>query len=178
MDSDGDNDDGTKTTRKNKSSKKKIEKTWSDNVIFSLISAVEQRRCLYAASESDYMLSKADAWLEVSQAIGEDGKYSVDDCKTKWNILRIVFKRNLNSLRKKKSGSGAGDVSTVQWKFFKAMLFVEAAELQKATESVSNLQLVIINEVLLRNWIPFFIILFTCIFDTAGRYGRHGKSCE
>lgn len=125
--------------------KKKIEKSWPDDAVtFKLIGAVEQHRCLYDASENEYMLSKTDAWLEVSQALEEHGDYSPEDCKTKWNNLRIVFKRNMNTLRSEKSGSGAGDVSTVQWRFFQAMLFVEAAELQKSTASVSNLPLVFI----------------------------------
>lgn len=126
--------------KKKKKNVKKVEAEWKDDVIYKLISAVEERPVLWNAGVSEYKLPKSDAWREVAEAL--DGKYDWEECKAKWGNLRISFKTNLAKARKTKSGQGTAELNTVHWRFFRAMYFIESADAEQSTPSTSNLNIV------------------------------------
>lgn len=130
--------DAKKTRPKQKSYKKKVERTWTDADIFSLIKEIEAQRTLWDFSTPEYKMPKETVWEEVAAAVSAQ----VNDCKAKWGNLRTTFNSNLAKYRKKKSGQSADDSFTVSWKFFKAMMFLEASKVSQSTQSTSSMQLV------------------------------------
>lgn len=131
----------TRRTRKSTAGARKIQHEWTPAQIVTLIAAVEKRRMLWDFGSEEYKLSKVDSWREVCDELG----FEIDsnEVKTKWSSLRVTFKTNLANLRKKKSGQSADDSSTVSWRYFKQMLFLEANDANQSTQSTSTMELVI-----------------------------------
>lgn len=127
-----------KPRQKQKSYKKKVERQWNDTDITNLIKEIETRRLLWDVGAPEYKLPKESLWQEVADTVSA----SVNDCKAKWGNLRVSFNSNLNKYRKKKSGQGTDESYTVTWKFFKAMMFLEASKLSQSTQSTSSMPLV------------------------------------
>lgn len=126
------------TNKSTKRSVKKVLAEWDDESILKLISAVEMHECLWNAGVKEYRNKshRDDAWKDVFNNFGE--KYTVDELSAKWANLRIQFKSYAAKFRKTKSGQGTGE-NQVHWRFFKSMLFIEAAERDQSTYSESNL---------------------------------------
>lgn len=117
----------------------KIQTTWNDDDIANLIKAVENHPGLRDKGLPEYKLPKLSSWQEVADIMKN---YSVHDCKTKWNNLRVTFNTKKNEYRQKKSGQGTDESSKIVWKFFKLMLFLEASDVRQSTESTSSMTLV------------------------------------
>lgn len=84
-------------------------------------------------------MPKEAVWVQVAEVVSAH----VNECKAKWGNLRTTFNSNLAKYRSKKSGQGADDSYTVTWKFFKAMLFLEASKVGQSTQSITSMPLVI-----------------------------------
>lgn len=133
----------TKTRKarpKQKSYKRKVERSWTEEEILNLIKEVEMHPALWDFSCPEYKLPKDAVWQDVANILSA----SMDDCKGKWGNLRTTFNYNLAKYRKKKSGQGSDEIVTVSWKFFKSMMFLEASKVSQSTQSTSSLQLVIL----------------------------------
>ena len=79
------------------------------------------------------------------------------EIKNKWSNLRVTFKINITKLRSKKSGQGTDDVSTVQWRHFRQMLFLESNGMHQSTASTSTLVLVISVSLLFQSTLNQFV---------------------
>ncbi|XP_046805742.1 uncharacterized protein LOC111685068 isoform X1 [Lucilia cuprina] len=130
-------DDCKKKRPKQKSYRKKVESVWTHDNIIRLIEEVEARRCLWDAGCPEYKLPKDMLWQEVADSVN----MSFNDCKGKWANLRTTFNCNLEKLRKKKSGQRTDESFQIVWKYFKPVLFLEAAKVRQSTQSISSLQL-------------------------------------
>lgn len=118
---------------------RKVKHDWTDEQILRLITAVQERPSLWDAGATEYKLPKNDIWQEVADICGN---FTRDDAKIKWGNLRVIFKQNMTKHRKKKSGQGTNESTAVVWRFFKAMLFLEAGDVNQSTQSTSSFKLV------------------------------------
>lgn len=125
---------------KQKSYKKKVERTWTDDEIYRLIKEIEAQPVLWDMGIPEYKLPKDTVWQQVADVISA----SVNDCKGKWGNLRTTFNTNLSKYRKTKSGQGTDESCPITWKFFKAMMFLEASKVSQSTQSTSSMTLVTI----------------------------------
>ncbi|XP_046805743.1 uncharacterized protein LOC111685068 isoform X2 [Lucilia cuprina] len=124
-------DDCKKKRPKQKSYRKKVESVWTHDNIIRLIEEVEARRCLWDAGCPEYKLPKDMLWQEVADSVN----MSFNDCKGKWANLRTTFNCNLEKLRKKKSGQRTDESFQIVWKYFKPVLFLEAAKESATTDA-------------------------------------------
>lgn len=100
--------------------KPKVTIEWSDDEIFQLIKAVEERPCLWNKGLAEYNRSKVKAWEEVvSDMKRPDMKKR--DCKALWSNLSKSF---MAKHRTQKSNQSTDESCTSTWKFFESMLFL------------------------------------------------------
>ena len=123
----------------------------------------------------EYKLAKLAGWREVFSLsiliysyllfnkyqlkVADDLALDIDvlEIKNKWSNLRVTFKLNITKLRSKKSGQGTDDVSTVQWRHFRQMLFLESNGMHQSTASTSTLVLVISVSLLFQSTLNQFV---------------------
>lgn len=155
------------TKQKQKSYKKKVESTWTDDEIYKLIKEIEAQRVLWDMGTPEYKLPKDTVWQQVADIVSA----SVNDCKGKWGNLRTTFNSNLSKYRKTKSGQGTDESCPITWKFFKAMMFLEANKVSQSTQSTSSMTLVffLIAHILFIFQLVFFVKFFGYF---SGRYYR------
>lgn len=122
-----------------KRSRKKVCTDWPEEATVKLISAVESQEALWNPSIKAYRnRSLRDSiWTSIA-ANNLGGQFAVDEVVAKWSNLRVQFRSCETRLKTTKSGQGANE-NSVHWKFFKSMLFISGANLEKAAESISNL---------------------------------------
>lgn len=123
-----------------KRSRKKVCTDWPEEATVKLISAVESQEALWNPSIKAYRnRSLRDSiWTSIA-ANNLGGQFAVDEVVAKWSNLRVQFRSCETRLKTTKSGQGANE-NSVHWKFFKSMLFISGANLEKAAESISNLE--------------------------------------
>ncbi|XP_055921667.1 uncharacterized protein LOC129952837 [Eupeodes corollae] len=110
-----------------------------------LIEHVEKRPPLWNCTHQDYKCPniKSDLWGEVVRELNID-TIKIEEAKIKWNNLRSNFKAFLNKQRTKKSGQGAIDgTATAKYPHYSELMFLESADVQQSSQSISTLELVI-----------------------------------
>lgn len=117
----------------------KVQGEWTDDDVLILIKSVEQRRTLWDKGLTEYKLPKDSTWAEIAEIIG---KHSSDDCKAKWNNLRVTFNINLAKYRSTKSGQATDEKTKIVWRYFNAMMFLESTDVRQSTPSTSSMHLV------------------------------------
>lgn len=121
---------------------------WSEEKILKLIASVEVEECLWNAGNSDYKnkLKRMELWRQISER-DFNSTYTADDLLAKWTNIRIQFKTQ--AAKKKVTKSGQGVEPKREWKFYQAMKFVEQAEEEQTTTTISNLVCISIFLILL-----------------------------
>lgn len=77
-------------------------------------------------------IERQSAWKQMSDA-DFDNKFTDDQLVAKWSNMRIQYRSYFAKYREKKSGD------TIKWKYYEAMSFVDRAEEQQTSTTVSNL---------------------------------------
>lgn len=142
---------------------------WSDDEKFKLIKAVEKRPCLWDKGLAEYKLPKLKVWEEVVSEM-ERSDVKLDDCKALWSNLHITFNTNMAKHRAKKSGQGTDESCTIVWKFFRAMLFLEACDVRQSTASTSSMILVNFSCFNSNSRVNIHLILLLFVRFLGGRY--------
>lgn len=115
--------------------KPRVRSRWSDDDIFKLISRVKYVPMLWNAKDKKYRnkVERQAAWKLISK-VDFNGRFKVSELVAKWSNLRIQYRSYC--LKRQESTSGHG--ANIQWKFFEPMNFVDRAEEELASGTVSN----------------------------------------
>lgn len=145
-----------------KRSRRKVFVEWTDENILKLIGAVELEECLWNAGNCDYKnkIKRMCLWRDISER-DFSGNYSADDLLAKWTNIRIQFKTQVS--KNKMTKSGQGTEAKREWKFYQAMKFIEQAEKEQRSTTISNL---------VRFFFFQFEMFFHVIFFHSGFFGR------
>lgn len=118
--------------------KPKVVVGWTEENVLKLIACVELEECLWNAGNPEYKnkIKRMGIWRQISDQ-EFDGAYTADDLLAKWTNIRIQFKTQ--ATKKKATKSGQATEAKRDWKYYQAMKFVEQAEDEQTTETISNL---------------------------------------
>ena len=128
------NIDPTSTTPSEKEKKKP--RKWTEFEIDTLIEMLEERVCLWDVTCKAYHMrdKREKAYTEIKEALD----ISVVDIKTKITSLRAQLGREINKVRKKKSGQAATDNYESNWVFWEKLQFL--IPVMQAGKSRDNLR--------------------------------------
>lgn len=112
---------------------------WTHEDILKLIKAVEERPTLWDKANVGYKLGKLWAWQEVDEIVGNN--YTPDECKAKWNTLRVTF--NINLTKKRSIEHNSDEKKEISWRYFNTMMFLEPVMCGQTFESISSIPMVI-----------------------------------
>ena len=115
---------------------KKKPRKWTEFEIDTLIEMLEERVCLWDVSCKAYHMrdKREKAYTEIKEALD----ISVVDIKTKITSLRAQLGREINKVRKKKSGQAATDNYESNWVFWEKLQFL--IPVMQAGKSRDNLR--------------------------------------
>ncbi|XP_040069115.1 uncharacterized protein LOC120842152 [Ixodes scapularis] len=116
----------------------------SDEATFHLLSLVEQYPCLWDTGSADYSKTnlKTSVWehigMEMMERFPQFGPYSADSLKLLLKNKRRTFREEKKKILQTKSGQPSDDVYIGKWKFYRAMLFLDASDVNPGKRTCSD----------------------------------------
>ena len=111
-----------------RSLKAKEKSEWTENETEQLIEYYKQNDILWNHSLSSYKDRnlKELSYTKLSELL--PGR-SHDDIKSRWNVLKTIFNREVKKEEDSKvSGTGTDAVYTSQWKYLKSLMFIKGSD--------------------------------------------------